>query len=68
MQITWAKPVTDKKRHQMQKALAKNTGTLPSNAPPTNWPPYNFNPYTLGLPPHIGYQAYSQYPYFPPNQ
>ena len=33
MQIIWANPVTDKKRHQpIPKALAKNTGTLQSNA------------------------------------
>ena len=33
MQIIWANPVTDKKRHQqIPKALAKNTGILPSNA------------------------------------
>ena len=33
MQIIWANPLTDKKRHQqIPKALAKNTGILPSNA------------------------------------
>lgn len=64
MQITWAKPVTDKKRYQMQKTLAK--GTPPMNVPLANWPHLNFNPYAL--PPHLAYQVYSQHQIFSPNQ